>query len=141
MAKQCFFLSDNCSVCFNRRLHLRFMEKKMTPYGLVDLDDRKLRTPRTSFGPGPKIANPLFISTGIPLGCMLPLLYLLDTNDCCCSDPGVKLLIFAGSWQVLSATMINDIYCIGLIYILSWCTHGKMEINDKVVNMIGSTWV
>lgn len=61
-------------------------------------------------------------------------LSLLDTNDCCCNDPGVKS-IFVGSWQVMSATVPNNIYSRGVLYLLSWCITWQNR-NNWVVNVV-----
>lgn len=107
------------SLLLNRLQIITYLNPQMkTPYSLVDLKDTQFRTPIAPFGTGPKLLTPcLSVQASLKAACF-PLLSLLDTNDCCCNDPGVMLLTYVSSCQVLSTTMINEIYSRGVIYLV-----------------------
>ncbi|KAL0175445.1 hypothetical protein M9458_027775, partial [Cirrhinus mrigala] len=79
------------------------------------------------------------IITGAPQGCVLSLLFSLDTNDCTSKDPSVKLLKFADNTTVIGLIQDRDesAYRQEVEQLSVWCSHNNLELNTlKTVEMI-----
>lgn len=85
---------------------------------------------------GKHLSDSLFLSTGVPQGCVLsPVLYSLCTSN----NASVKLLKFADDTTLVVLITDGDeyMYCGEVNRLVAWCSRNNLELNtDKTVEML-----